>query len=362
MKETRKMFLMLVVAGVVGWSPAAALGQLQVGILSEDFTTDPGWLEKNSTTNFPDLLNNEFGFRNSDLTRDMDSPNTTGAGEAGGQITRHVEAYYAADIGQIDPKTTKLMASGWLRIPGTGGGGIKLGFFNRQPFDGADLVPTNFIGLDFDAARVQTRFCNDIGNCERSGTYAVVPNPVSNPNEPLPWSIVYDPDGNFGGGTITVDLVNTATGGLDFPTPLGAFSHTFNLPGNVKYDNTFVDSFGMTPSVVQGVENQQLFFIDDIQYTALVPKVGLDGDFNENDTVDAADYTTWQDSQGSMTALPNSGGLAAPIGQAHYNLWSSNFGSSGGSGTNAAVPEPSSLVTYLVGLVAMVMLGRGRPR
>ena len=140
MRETRKMFLFLVVVAVVGWPPTTALGQLQVGTRSEDFTTDPGWLEKNSTTSFPDVLNNEFGFRNSDLTRDMDPPNTTGAGEAGGQITRHVEAYYAADIGQIDPKTTKLMASGWVRIPGTGGGASSWGSLTDSPLMARILV------------------------------------------------------------------------------------------------------------------------------------------------------------------------------------------------------------------------------
>jgi hypothetical protein len=53
---------------------------------------------------------------------------------------------------------------------------------------------------------------------------------------------------------------------------------------------------------------------------------GQAGDYNDNDIVDAADYTTWRDKVGSTTALPNDGGLGTPIGTAHYNQWKSNFG------------------------------------
>ena len=53
---------------------------------------------------------------------------------------------------------------------------------------------------------------------------------------------------------------------------------------------------------------------------------GIPGDFNENDIVDAADVTLWQDQLGSDTVLVNDGGFGAPIGTAHYELWKMNFG------------------------------------
>ena len=53
---------------------------------------------------------------------------------------------------------------------------------------------------------------------------------------------------------------------------------------------------------------------------------GVSGDFNENDIVDAADFTVWQDLLGSHTALVNDDGLGVPIGNAHYELWKTNFG------------------------------------
>jgi hypothetical protein len=56
---------------------------------------------------------------------------------------------------------------------------------------------------------------------------------------------------------------------------------------------------------------------------------GLDGDFNDDGVVNAADYVFWRDQLGDTS---------------NYNLWRSNFGATAGSGsfTGTAVPEPSS--------------------
>ncbi|MCH2131977.1 MAG: FG-GAP repeat protein, partial [Pirellulaceae bacterium] len=53
---------------------------------------------------------------------------------------------------------------------------------------------------------------------------------------------------------------------------------------------------------------------------------GVPGDFNGNDMVDTADFTTWRDRLGSHAPLTNDGGLGVPVGQAHYELWKSNYG------------------------------------
>ena len=62
-----------------------------------------------------------------------------------------------------------------------------------------------------------------------------------------------------------------------------------------------------------------------------------DGDFNGDGTVDAGDYTVWRDNVGSNTPLPNDDGLGTPIGQAHFDLWRSNFGATGGGAGNGWV-------------------------
>jgi hypothetical protein len=74
--------------------------------------------------------------------------------------------------------------------------------------------------------------------------------------------------------------------------------------------------------------------------------VGLDGDYNEDGKVDAADYVVWRKTDGT------------PAG---FNLWRSNFGEMAGVGAGvttdagaSAVPEPSSLLLGLPAAIAMV--------
>ncbi|TWT35937.1 hypothetical protein KOR34_08340 [Posidoniimonas corsicana] len=73
-----------------------------------------------------------------------------------------------------------------------------------------------------------------------------------------------------------------------------------------------------------------------------VPSSAASGDYNADGVVDAADYTVWRDNLGGGAALPNDGGLGAPIGQGHYDLWQSNYGSTGGGGNTFAFEDPAN--------------------
>ncbi len=76
---------------------------------------------------------------------------------------------------------------------------------------------------------------------------------------------------------------------------------------------------------------------------------GMPGDFNGDGKVDQADYVVWRKTGGS------SGG---------YNLWRANFGQPLGSGAgasaNVAIPEPTIVVLFFVGV--FVMCARRRMR
>ncbi len=91
-------------------------------------------------------------------------------------------------------------------------------------------------------------------------------------------------------------------------------------------------------------------------YEAFAPSA-TPGDFNQDGSVDAADYTKWRDNLGAAS-LPNDNGLGV-VGAAHYDLWKSQFGQPSALGAVSAseVPEPATLP--LCG-VALGMLLRRR--
>jgi len=71
---------------------------------------------------------------------------------------------------------------------------------------------------------------------------------------------------------------------------------------------------------------------------------GLPGDFNDHGTVDAADYTLWQDNQGAADelSLNGNGDGSNGVDQADYALWVGNFNntpSAGGICPRADIPE-----------------------
>jgi len=78
---------------------------------------------------------------------------------------------------------------------------------------------------------------------------------------------------------------------------------------------------------------------------------GLAGDYNSDGKVDAADYVTWRKNPGGNGGDP-----------AGYTTFRNNFGLPGaGSGLGAgAVPEPTTLVFAVFGLISAVLAGRRR--
>jgi hypothetical protein len=76
---------------------------------------------------------------------------------------------------------------------------------------------------------------------------------------------------------------------------------------------------------------------------------GVAGDYNQDGTVNAADYVVWREATSvGLTSLPNEGGISlGSVDAADYNFWRSRFGatSAAGSGSamgGAAVPEPTT--------------------
>jgi hypothetical protein len=92
------------------------------------------------------------------------------------------------------------------------------------------------------------------------------------------------------------------------------------------------------------------------------PPVGVTGDYNNNGTVDAADYVAWRNALGSATTLPNDS-TPGMVTQEDYGAWRANFGKTVGAGADfagsATVPEPNA-VALLVSTCVAILFGRRR--
>jgi hypothetical protein len=74
---------------------------------------------------------------------------------------------------------------------------------------------------------------------------------------------------------------------------------------------------------------------------------GLAGDYNDDGSVDAADYVVWRKNDGT------------PEG---YDTWRANFGETAtGAGGISTVPEPATLLALAIGFLAAVNSGCGQP-
>jgi len=120
--------------------------------------------------------------------------------------------------------------------------------------------------------------------------------------------------------------------------------------------------------------------LDAVRLANLPATMQLIGDYNDNGTVDAADYVFWRKNEGTTNMLPNSS-IGGEIGPAHYEQWRANFGRTLGAasgstdlaevraasthfvgappprlgGPTAAVPEPTTFYLLLVGPLMTVM-------
>jgi hypothetical protein len=87
---------------------------------------------------------------------------------------------------------------------------------------------------------------------------------------------------------------------------------------------------------------------------------GVPGDYNDDGTVDTADYAVWMKHVGQPAGtLPNDD-TGVIIGPAQYAQWAQNFGNTSGAGAgNSAIPEPSSIALLMLGL-AVILNARRR--
>ena len=154
-------------------------------------------------------------------------------------------------------------------------------------------------------------------------------------------------------------------------------------------DGFLSESVNSSMSTIDNVEHIHLTDLDPGTYTLrlttsatrdfglawrlsnVVPNVSF-GDYNNNGVVDAADYTIWQDTLGSLLDLSADGDGNGVIDEADYLVWKNGFGmvvpASAASSATMAIPEPGSLalcftiLCLLPGWSALRSFPRGIPR
>jgi len=100
--------------------------------------------------------------------------------------------------------------------------------------------------------------------------------------------------------------------------------------------------------------------LQDIGWSLGSPPVvqGVNGDYNNNGVVDAADYVVWRKRLGQNVTLPNDT-TPGTVTAVDYTVWRSNFGkiaSGSGSGVLFAageIPEPAS--GLLAGMLTLLL-------
>jgi hypothetical protein len=164
-------------------------------------------------------------------------------------------------------------------------------------------------------------------------------------------TMIYAIDLSYAGGAFAADFTAPAVdlNHIDCPTGCG------NPEMPISADFFGPDGWPGEPSRLYFGGDDEVVF-KDFSVTVSAPPAVL-GDYNNNGTVDAADYVVWR----------NGGPLAnesASIGvndQADYTFWRSRFGATSGSGSGlsaAGVPEPGSLLLLCLGQLAILSGGR----
>jgi hypothetical protein len=135
----------------------------------------------------------------------------------------------------------------------------------------------------------------------------------------------------------------------------------FATPGDGELTDFNLYYLGVLTNQGEGLVDLE---IESIRVLQSAPTV-LQGDFNTDGVVDAADYVMWRNNLGTSNTLP--GGISPPgtVTQADYAHWRAHFGETAGGGASsgqaAAVPEPGAWL--LCGAILCLLGGcphRGR--
>ncbi|MEZ6101925.1 MAG: hypothetical protein R3E01_23565 [Pirellulaceae bacterium] len=173
---------------------------------------------------------------------------------------------------------------------------------------------------------------------------------------PTTWNSLQDQDFEGSGGTSGLGDGWEEAGGASSNVLSESFlTGTSNLATGSEIAIGTIFTRGGTQDLVvrYGTPDGKLLY-GNVSYEALA----LLGDYNQNGTVDAADYTVWKDNFGSTSALAADGNANGVVDAADYTIWKDNFGSTAVSVGASSVPEPNGVLLAGLGTLAMGLIRR----
>lgn len=184
-------------------------------------------------------------------------------------------------------------------------------------------------------------------------------------------TITFDARGRYGiGGVAFAELFTLDAGnGVTKSEILGGAPLAINEDPEVWTPFSFTTTVGPDAmgglSFMLGATNGAVsmetttMWYDNVSVATESGAVEVDGDYNDDGTVNAIDYTTWRDNlnaaAGTLPNDPNGGAIAAP----QYTTWKGNFGTSAaGQLTATQVPEPSAVALAVLAMGAFAICRR----
>jgi hypothetical protein len=228
-------------------------GDLRHDGVTEDLTTDPGWVGSQNRARIAHVPvgAHDFGF----------SPRTNFAGgkpgELGGDLWRSGKyAYYADRVGPLT-LDDRLEASGKVLLKvGAPDSDVFLGWFNGANKEEPPVASGNFLGVHIGGPTRIGHYFQPVLTTAKGTHGHADKGPVLTPGKVFEWSLVYDPSANGGDGEMRVRLGEEAV--------------TLALRKGWKAEGAHFDRFGLLNSNIGG----QLvrIYLDDLTYTAAPAK------------------------------------------------------------------------------------------
>ena len=140
----------------------------------------------------------------------------------------------------------------------------------------------------------------------------------------------------------------SGSGWTNISFPIGPNDLT-RVQGSASYTTLMgaVDTLRLLHSTTPNSRGQQIASTLGVDNMMAIGGASLEGDYNSNGTVDAADYVVWRDRLDQNVTIPNDS-TPGSVTQADYSVWRSHFGQQPGLGAIAvSIPEPSSMLSLL---------------